>query len=220
MKLYEISEEYRLALADLSDLDLPKDVVDDTLEGLAGEVQEKALAVGAFVLNVDADIQTLKDHKSKIDERIKALTNRKELESPHGKILVGTMVLQDIVAMASLAIFSSIGTKASLLTSIGDMFWRGALIFFILLVLGRFVLPKIFYYAAQSIELIFLVGLGWLFTGVALIPLGLFLYSFNTLRLYATASLITGIGLSPRWALDASVQGSPLMNLVSSIATS
>ena len=78
MKLYEMTEEYRLALADLSDLDLPKDVVDDTLEGLAGEVQEKALAVGAFVLNVDADIQTLKDHKSKIDERIKALTNRNE----------------------------------------------------------------------------------------------------------------------------------------------
>lgn len=99
---------------------------------------------------------------------VKALTNRKELESPHGKILVGTMILQDIVAMASLAIFSSIGTKGSLLASIGNMFWRGALIFFILLTLGRFVLPKIFYYAAQSIELVFLVALGWLFSGVAL----------------------------------------------------
>jgi len=99
---------------------------------------------------------------------VKALTNRKELESPHGKILVGTMVLQDIVAMVSLAVFSSIGKKSSLLLSVGDMFWRGALVFFVLLVLGRFALPKIFFYAAQSIELIFLVGLGWLFTGVAL----------------------------------------------------
>jgi Kef-type K+ transport system membrane component KefB len=99
---------------------------------------------------------------------VKALTNRKELESPYGKILIGTMILQDIVAMASLAIFSSIGTKASLLVSIGNMFWRGALVLFILLFLGRYVLPKIFYYAARSMELIFLVALAWCFSGVGL----------------------------------------------------
>jgi Kef-type K+ transport system membrane component KefB len=99
---------------------------------------------------------------------VKALTNRKELESPYGKILIGTMVLQDVIAMASLAIFSSIGTKASLLGGIGNMFWRGALVLFILLFLGRYVLPKIFYYAAQSMELIFLVALAWCFSGVGL----------------------------------------------------
>jgi len=99
---------------------------------------------------------------------VKALTNRRELESPHGKILVGTMVLQDIVAMVSLAIFSSIGTEASLLKSVLFMAWKGVLIFFILFFIGKFILPKVFMYAAQSIELIFLAALAWLFAGVGL----------------------------------------------------
>jgi len=97
---------------------------------------------------------------------VKALTNRKELASPHGKILVGTMVLQDVVAMLSLAIFSSIGTESNITMSILMMFVKGAFIFTTLFVAGRFVLPKVFYYAAQSIELVFLVSLGWCFVGV------------------------------------------------------
>jgi Kef-type K+ transport system membrane component KefB len=97
---------------------------------------------------------------------VRALTNRKELHTPHGKILVGTMILQDVVAMASLAVFSSLGTEGTVLASLGMMLLKGVAIFAILFVLGRYVLPKIFYYAAQSVELVFLVALGWLFIGV------------------------------------------------------
>jgi len=97
---------------------------------------------------------------------VKALTNRKELATPHGKILVGTMVLQDIVAMVSLAVFSSLGTEATILSSLGIMFLKGFLVFVSLLILGRYILPKVFYYAAKNIELVFLVALGWLFLGV------------------------------------------------------
>lgn len=97
---------------------------------------------------------------------VKALTNRKELATPHGKILIGTMVLQDIVAMVSLAVFSSIGTGATILSGLGFMFLKGFLVFAFLLMLGRYILPKVFYYAAKNIELVFLVALGWLFLGV------------------------------------------------------
>jgi Kef-type K+ transport system membrane component KefB len=99
---------------------------------------------------------------------VKALTNRKELATPHGKILVGTMVLQDIIAMTALAVFSSLGTGTTILSGLGMMFLKGLIIFFVLIALGRFILPKVFYYAAQSIELLFLVALGWLFLGVSL----------------------------------------------------
>ncbi|MBL7056071.1 cation:proton antiporter [Candidatus Woesearchaeota archaeon] len=99
---------------------------------------------------------------------VKALTNRKELSTPHGKILIGTMVLQDIVAMLSIAIFSSLGTGSTILEGIGIMFVKGIFIFMILFVLGKFVLPKVFFYAAESIELVFLVALGWLFLGVGI----------------------------------------------------
>ena len=97
---------------------------------------------------------------------VKALTNRKELATPHGKILIGTMVLQDIVAMVSLAVFSSLGTEATILSGLGLMFLKGFLVFVSLLILGRYILPKVFYYAAKNIELVFLVALGWLFLGV------------------------------------------------------
>lgn len=99
---------------------------------------------------------------------VKALTTRKELASPHGKVLIGTMVLQDIVAMVSLAVFSSIGTEANIWMSILMMFAKGTLIFTILYLLGRYVLPNVFYYAAQSIELVFLVALAWCFAGVGI----------------------------------------------------
>ena len=75
---------------------------------------------------------------------VKALTNRKELATPHGKILIGTMVLQDIVAMVSLAVFSSIGTGATILSGLGFMFLKGFLVFAFLLMLGRYILPKVF----------------------------------------------------------------------------
>ena len=97
---------------------------------------------------------------------VKALTNRKELATPHGKILIGTMVLQDIVAMVSLAVFSSLGTESTILSGLGLMFLKGFLVFVSLLILGRYILPKVFYYAAKNIELVFLVALGWLFLGV------------------------------------------------------
>ncbi len=99
---------------------------------------------------------------------VKGLVNRRELASPHGKILIGTMVLQDVVAMISLAVFSSIGTTSSIWMSILLMFAKGALVFTALLVVGKYIIPKVFYYAAQSIELIFLVALGWCFVGVGL----------------------------------------------------
>jgi len=99
---------------------------------------------------------------------VKALTDRKELSTPYGKILIGTMILQDIVAMLSIAIFSSLGTGSTIWNGVIAMFAKGILVFFILFILGRYVLPKVFFYSAKSIELIFLVALGWLFLGVGL----------------------------------------------------
>jgi hypothetical protein len=40
------------------------------------------------------------------------------------------------------------------------------LVFFIMYFLGKWVLPRVFMFAAQSVELIFILGLAWCFTGV------------------------------------------------------
>ncbi len=97
---------------------------------------------------------------------VKALNARKELEAPHGKILMGTMILQDIVAMVALAIFTSLDKGGSLPKTIGLTLGKAVLVFFIMYFLGKWVLPRVFMFAAQSVELIFILGLAWCFTGV------------------------------------------------------
>ena len=76
MKLYEISSEYEKALSELGEMDLPEEVVKDTLEGLQGMAEQKGRAVGAFILNMQADIDTLKAHEAKIADKRKSLENR------------------------------------------------------------------------------------------------------------------------------------------------
>jgi Kef-type K+ transport system membrane component KefB len=99
---------------------------------------------------------------------MRALTNRKELASPHGKILLGTMILQNILAMSALAIFSTLEDSTSISYNLLLLLWKSSVIFFTLLIMGKYLLPRIFNYAAKSTELIYLIALAWCFTGVTL----------------------------------------------------
>ena len=55
-KLYEISGRYQAALDSLTDNpDIPEDAIRDTLEGLEGEFEEKAIAVAAAIKNLAAE---------------------------------------------------------------------------------------------------------------------------------------------------------------------
>ncbi len=51
--LYHIAAEYRAAAAKLADMDLPPEVVFDTLEGMAGEVEAKAIACGHVIRAIE-----------------------------------------------------------------------------------------------------------------------------------------------------------------------
>jgi len=99
---------------------------------------------------------------------VKALTQRKELASPHGKILVGTMVLQDLVAMLFLAIVTGLDSGANLFANIGITLFKIALLVMILYIAGKLFMSVLFNYAARRIELVFVIGLAWCFAGVAL----------------------------------------------------
>jgi len=76
MKLYELTEEYTQALATLDDMDLPIEVVQDTLEGLKGSVQEKSLNVARFFQNVEVSIVAMKDAEKRMAARRKSAENR------------------------------------------------------------------------------------------------------------------------------------------------
>ena len=76
--LYEISQNYRDALDVLTDpeLDLPNEVIADTLEGLQGSLEDKAIAVAQFLKNLEATAVAIKEAEQRMAARRKAIENR------------------------------------------------------------------------------------------------------------------------------------------------
>jgi hypothetical protein len=76
--LYEIADKYTQAFYALADSDLDNETIDDTLEGLEGELVEKGKAVTAFCLNLDAEIEAMKSAEKRISGRRKAMENKRD----------------------------------------------------------------------------------------------------------------------------------------------
>lgn len=76
LTLYDISNDYREAVEKLSDLDLPPEVVEDTLEGLQGTLEAKAIAVASFAGNLEATAEQIKQAEAKMAHRRRVLENR------------------------------------------------------------------------------------------------------------------------------------------------
>lgn len=74
--LYELAAEHRAALDRLADLDLPPEVVADTLESLGGELEVKAQNVVAFLRNLETTAEAIKQAESAMASRRKAIENR------------------------------------------------------------------------------------------------------------------------------------------------
>ena len=76
--LYEIRQDYLEALEVLSDpeLDLPAEAISDTLEGLEGQLDEKATNVAAFMRNLEATAEAIKEAEAKMAKRRRAIENR------------------------------------------------------------------------------------------------------------------------------------------------
>lgn len=76
LALYQIAENYREAVDKLSDMDLPPEAVQDTLEALQGEIQVKATNVAAFCQNLEALAESIKFAEEKMCHRRKVIENR------------------------------------------------------------------------------------------------------------------------------------------------
>ncbi len=76
LTLYELAADYREAAEKLADLDLPPEVVADTLEGLAGELEVKAQNVVMFARNLEGLAAQIKEAEVAMAARRKALDNR------------------------------------------------------------------------------------------------------------------------------------------------
>lgn len=86
MNLYEIAVQYREDAHRLADLDLPADVVTDTLDSMSGELEVKAKNVVMFARDLQATAAAIKDAEEQMAKRRKAIESRARhlLEYVHG----------------------------------------------------------------------------------------------------------------------------------------
>lgn len=82
MNLYRLSEEYQTAMAGIEAMlefgDIDMTAAADTLEGLRGEVEEKAEAVALYIKGRQAMAAALREEKKALDARIKACESAAE----------------------------------------------------------------------------------------------------------------------------------------------
>lgn len=78
LSLYELSSTYLKALDDLTDpeLDLPIEAVNDTLEALGDEMENKAINVTKFMRNMEATAKAIKEAEAEMYKRRKSLETR------------------------------------------------------------------------------------------------------------------------------------------------
>lgn len=76
MKLFDIAAAYRDAANQLADLDLPPEVVQDTLESLDGDLTVKCTNIVMLAHDWTGDLAKIKKHEEAVIERRKALEKR------------------------------------------------------------------------------------------------------------------------------------------------
>ena len=78
MKLYEVVAQYREDLARLQDLDLPAEVVLDTIEAMQGAPEEKVKAVLIVAMEIEAEGKVRAEHAKRMAESSKGMLLRAE----------------------------------------------------------------------------------------------------------------------------------------------
>lgn len=95
---------------------------------------------------------------------VKILSEKKDLGSLYGKILVGVLLAQDFVALLALMLLTGFGAQgADNFTAISAVlvFIKGITLAFILIVIGKKILPRFIGFIAKSQELLFLASIAF-----------------------------------------------------------
>jgi Kef-type K+ transport system membrane component KefB/voltage-gated potassium channel Kch len=133
---------------------------------------------------------------------LKSLTDKKEQNRLYGRIAIGVLLLQDVIATLSLlllSIYSGGGTFSSLLILI----LKGILLTSAIAALAKFVLPKVIRAASASSEVLFIFSLAW---GIGIAEL--FVVAGFSLEVGA---IIAGISLaSSRYSSEISAKLKPV----------
>ena len=85
---------------------------------------------------------------------IKLLSDKKEIDTLHGKIIIGILLLQDIVAIMALSVLATLSEFSFIVLSLSIL--KGLIALLIALAIGKYIFPKLFTFAAKSQELLFI----------------------------------------------------------------
>ena len=78
MRLYELTEQYNQVMDMLNNTDADMQAIKDTLEGLQGDIEDKAINIAKMIKTLDADIETIKVEEKRLNDRRKVYENRKD----------------------------------------------------------------------------------------------------------------------------------------------
>lgn len=103
---------------------------------------------------------------------VKLLSEKKDLESLYGKIAIGFLLVQDIVAILALVFLSGFQFGQISLYSFAFVFIKGVLLLGIVWLLSKFVLTKIFdKISSASNELLFVGSVAWVLLVASIVSL-------------------------------------------------
>lgn len=94
---------------------------------------------------------------------VKMLDDKEDLDRFYGRISIGVLIVQDLVAMVLLLVFSTLADTSSVEGVLTIAILKVILVVAALWFLAKIVLPHVFRYAAHSHELLFLAAVSWCF---------------------------------------------------------
>ena len=134
---------------------------------------------------------------------MKLLSDKGDLYSLYGKISIGFLLVQDLVAIIILIVISSVSSGKDIVLSIGFTLLKGVLLVAVLAPLNIFIFSKFQDFFAKSQEFLFVFSLAW-GLGIA----SLFYYSGLSIE---AGALIAGVLLSiSPYSLEISSRMKPL----------
>lgn len=92
---------------------------------------------------------------------VKILLEEKELSSLHGRLAIGSLLVEDLLAVLLLMGIAVVQTGELSFGSLAAVFIKGIVLIYIALIAGKKILPRIFTACADSGELLFLTAIGW-----------------------------------------------------------
>jgi Kef-type K+ transport system membrane component KefB len=99
---------------------------------------------------------------------MKLFSDKKQLDSLHGKISAGILMIQDLTALIILMIISSTSNSSGLGTSGIWNLLIGFLVIVLISIVGFFLIPKITNNLAKNLEILFLFSIVWCFAIIAI----------------------------------------------------